>query len=190
MNPVDPRLRRIGATLAEHEIGWAIAGGWAIDLFLDRVTRSHADIDVAVWRDEQMLLRQALAGWTFSVADAGRLRPAAPGEIIEHPLHELHARDPSGEAIEFLLNERESDLWTYRRDATIRRPVSDVIQHCGPLRFLAPEVVLLYKSKAPRPIDTADFHNVLPSLLTEARHWLAEALARVDKAHPWINALF
>jgi hypothetical protein len=187
--PVDPRLRRIGAELTERDIGWAVAGGWAIDLFLDRITRTHADVDVAVWRDEQMSLRPALAGWTFTVADAGRLRPWSEGEPIDRPLHELHARDPNGEAVEFLLNDRESGLWVYRRDATIRRPVSDVIGRNGRLQFLAPEIVLLYKSKAPRAIDADDFHNVLPSLSTDARRWLADALARVDKANPWIDAL-
>src|SRR3954467_9622826 len=31
-------------------VPWWIAGGWAIDLFLDRETRPHADLDVGVLR--------------------------------------------------------------------------------------------------------------------------------------------
>jgi hypothetical protein len=31
-------------------VPWWIAGGWALDLFLGQVSRSHADIDVGIFR--------------------------------------------------------------------------------------------------------------------------------------------
>ena len=57
------------------------------------------------------------------------------------------------------------------------------------MNFLAPEIVLLYKSKAPRATDEADFHNTLPRLSDVARRWLTVALAHADRAHPWIAPL-
>jgi hypothetical protein len=45
--------------------------------------------------------------------------------------------------------------------------------------FLAPEIVLLYKSKAPRPTDEADFRVALPALTTEQRDWLRLAIAEM-----------
>src|SRR5262245_19273448 len=132
MIQVDPALDAVSAVLTERGVGWAVAGGWAIDLFVGRVTRPHADIDLMVWRDEQMKLRRSLAGWEFSVALSGRLRPWATDEAIEPPLHELHARDPNSEkTVEFLLNDRERGLWIYRRDPSIRLPITGAIQHNG-----------------------------------------------------------
>jgi len=71
---IDPLVSRIGEALSARELGWAVAGGWAIDLYLGRVTRQHADVDIAVWRDEQLRLREALPEWRFSIADSGQLR--------------------------------------------------------------------------------------------------------------------
>ena len=47
---IDPRIPEVGRRLTTGNITWAVAGGWAIDLFLGCVTRQHADTDIAVWR--------------------------------------------------------------------------------------------------------------------------------------------
>ncbi len=44
---------------------WWIAGGWAIDLFLGKLTRPHFDLDIAVARRDQTLARQYLTTWDF-----------------------------------------------------------------------------------------------------------------------------
>ena len=190
MLPIDPLVSRIADALTTHNLGWAIAGGWAIDLFLGHVTRPHADVDIAVWRDEHERLREAMPDWRFSVADEGQLRPWPPGRVIAPPLHELHARSlDDGSSVEFLLNDRRDGAWLYRRNSRIRLPLSDAIRDEGPMRFLAPEVVLLYKSKAPRATDEADFNNALPHLSKSARYWLAHALGDADMSHPWLATL-
>jgi len=38
------------AVFAPLAVPWWIAGGWAIDVYLGRQTREHADIDVSVLR--------------------------------------------------------------------------------------------------------------------------------------------
>ena len=55
--------------------------------------------------------------------------------------------------------------------------------------YLKPEGVLLYKAKAQRPKDDADFRDALGLMTLEARHWLREALLRAHPNHPWIVAL-
>jgi hypothetical protein len=186
----DPLISRIGEALTAREIGWAVAGGWAIDLFLGRVTRPHADVDVAVWRDQHQQLREALPQWRFSIADAGQLRPWLPGTLIAPPLHELHARGVDDRSsVEFLLNDRRDGMWLYRRNPAVRLPLRDAVLHAGPSHFLAPEIVLLYKSKQPRATDEADFLNTLPRLSTNARKWLAEGIALMDADHPWVARL-
>ena len=42
---------------------WALCGGWAIDSWLNRVTRDHEDLDIAVWMYEQSLFHAELADW-------------------------------------------------------------------------------------------------------------------------------
>jgi hypothetical protein len=54
---------------------WWVAGGTAIDLFLERVTRFHDDLDVEVLRADQIKVQRLLAPWDMHIAQDGRLRP-------------------------------------------------------------------------------------------------------------------
>ena len=177
--------------LRDLPVSWAIAGGWAIDLALGRVTRPHADVDVAVFRDDQAALRAALPGWTFEAVVGGARVPWPAGVQLELPIHEVYGRPAPGAAVvEFLFNERDGIDWVYRRDPAIRRPVARVLR-AGPggVRVLAPEVVLLYKSKAPRAADDHDFRVAAELLDAEARTWLRAALGRRAPGHPWAASL-
>lgn len=51
--------------MARYEGTWTLCGGWAVDVWLGRVTREHRDIDIAVFRDEQRLFFEPLADWHF-----------------------------------------------------------------------------------------------------------------------------
>jgi hypothetical protein len=167
---------------------WAIAGGWAIDLFLGRTTRPHADVDVAVFRDQQEDLRNTFPLWDFSVVVDGRLVPWAPGLRIDAPLHEIHANTPIG-TIELLLNERRGGQWIYRRDPSVERQLKQAILVIAGVPVLAPEIVLLFKSKEPRTADDADLANAAAHLTADARRWLVSALQLSRPGHPWIQIL-
>ena len=43
-------------------------GGWAVDLWVGRLTRPHDDIDVLVWREDEARVHEALqgAGWVHT----------------------------------------------------------------------------------------------------------------------------
>ncbi len=45
-------------------------GGWAVDLWVGRLTRPHDDIDVLVWRQDEARVHEALqgAGWVHAPA--------------------------------------------------------------------------------------------------------------------------
>ena len=55
-----PEILRTMSVMSGYGGTWGIAGGWAIDLFLDRQTRPHDDLDVAVLRHDQENLRRHL----------------------------------------------------------------------------------------------------------------------------------
>ena len=60
--PADVTRRLAGVT-----VPWYVAGGWAIDLFLGRTTREHADLEIAVpapgFAAAAPLLGDDAAGW-------------------------------------------------------------------------------------------------------------------------------
>ena len=168
---------------------WAFAGGWAIDLWLGRTTRPHADVDVVLFRDEQRLLRDTFEDWQFSIAQSGSLLPWPREHVLHLPIHEIHATTPDGSKVEFLLNERRGNSWVFRRDTTIELPIERAIRHAQNVPILAPEIVLLFKSKAPRQVDQADFESAVPALDDDSRSWLKSALARTVVQHPWLERL-
>jgi hypothetical protein len=189
---IDERLRAAREILTANDIPWAVAGGWALDLFLGRQTREHADFDLAIWRADQRRLRAALTpNWMPVVADNGVLRPWMSDEWLPLPIHEIHARslNREGDSLELLLNERDDTAWIYRRDSQVRRELDRAILVRETIPFLAPEIVLLYKSKSPRPTDEADFRAALPKLAAEPRAWLRLAIARSSSDHPWAMEL-
>jgi GrpB-like predicted nucleotidyltransferase (UPF0157 family) len=189
---------------------WYIASGWALDLFLGRVTRVHHDVDVVVDRADQLRLRDHLAprGWMFVTPLHGKLEPWPNHMRLELPRHQAHAhRD--GEFIDFLLTEflpagaspagmagtgTQHGVWRYRRNPNIVRSTAQaLLQTEQGLRYLAPEAVLLFKAKATgayaRSKDQIDFEQVYPHLSSEARAWLRWALIATEPGHPWIELL-
>lgn len=168
---------------------WAVAGGWALDLFVGRELRPHADIDIAILRADQRQLRAQLSGRVEKIVDHQRAE-WLPAEELAPPIHEVHVTWPDGYALEFLLNEcdPETNQWVFRRDGRIRRPMSAAFV-MSRTPYLAPEIVLLYKSKAPQAKDHADFRTVLPHLGSDQRIWLREALDLSAPGHDWANVL-
>jgi hypothetical protein len=68
-------LDRVAALMHGFNAPWGIAGGWALDLFVGRESRAHADIDVALLRRDQQRLRALLGaadvGCTAAIIASG-----------------------------------------------------------------------------------------------------------------------
>jgi hypothetical protein len=126
---------------------WFVCGGWAIDLFLGKVTREHDDVEIAIFRDDQMILHRHFDAWSMSKVVAGELAMWSADERLEPPVHEIHARNAGARKIEFLLNERNERYWIYRRDARVMLPLRSacVVSSMG-VPILAPEVYCCIKA--------------------------------------------
>lgn len=172
---------------------WYVAGGWAIDLHVGRVTRDHGDTEVAVLRRDQEALRPYLPDWEFRHAipgGHGDLEPWREGIRLERPIHELHAFGPEGVELEILLNESTGGVWRFRRMMEIARPLSKLGHVSSPgIPYLAPEVVLLYKAKEPTEIDERDFRAARPLLGEEPGEWLRISIEACYPDHPWLTSL-
>jgi len=171
---------------------WCVAGGWAIDLFLGQVTRPHDDLELAIFRQDQHLIRRHLGDWTFQKIADGRPISWPADEELKLPIHEIHAqatKDPQL-SLEILLNERDSDDWVFRRDGRIRMALKHAIMFDKrPLPILCPAIVLLFKAKGPRPKDEADFQAVRSVMSHDQRQWLEESLRLCHPTQRWLQEL-
>jgi len=173
-------------------VPWWIAGGCALDLFLDETSRAHTDLDVGVLRRDIADVLAALPNWDHFEAYGGALTRLPRGALPRADVHSLWCR-PGGSAnwaLEILLDESDGQVWLFRREPSIRRPLSTLTRSDGSgLRYLAPEIQLLYKAKVVRPIDQADFERVAARLDRHARSWLRESLENTSPGHSWLPLL-
>jgi GrpB-like predicted nucleotidyltransferase (UPF0157 family) len=190
-------LEAVVRELRELPCPWYVSSGWALDLFLGCVTRVHHDVDVVINRADQLILQQHLTarGWKFVTPFQKRLEPWPLLMRLESPRHQVHAHRDGG-FIDFLLTDMTPEAWFYRREPSILRSASRMsLRTESGIAFLAPELVLLFKSKntsatdPERSKDPLDFEQVCPHLDPERRAWLRWALLATNPAHPWIDRL-
>ncbi len=193
LGPWAPLLpQQAGTLFAAQRCPWWIAGGWALDLFIGRQTRDHGDLDVEVLRRDQTEVQRFLVGWDLHTAASGVLRPWPPGERLGDEIDSIWCR-PTPEApwaLQVMFARARGDDWVYRRQMEITRPLGETrLRTPDGLPFLAPEIQLLYKSKAPRPKDETDFAMIHSLLDTQRKRWLVHALTRTHPDHPWLHRL-
>jgi hypothetical protein len=185
-----PEIRKRLEALEGAGFAWWVAGGWAIDIFLGRITRKHGDFEIAVDRSDQALVRRHFSRWRRSKVVPGEGTVAWLGsEFLQLPVHELHVSNgPVG--IEVLLNEFENGYWTFRRNTAVKLERKLFALRIAPgLMVLAPEVVLLYKAKVDRKADRLDLVNALPGMARERRRWLRRSLALAHPGHDWLGII-
>lgn len=197
-SPLSPQ--DVATLFASLDAPWWIAGGYAIDLFLGRTTRDHADIDVQVLRRDQRAIRLALDGW--DVQEVNRVMAISPEKwpfrsweresALSAGVHDVwcrpHAKAPW--ALQLMIADTEEDDWLFRRLPQIRRPIANIGRRTPDgIPYIAPEIQLLYKAKEPQGKNEADFLHALLSLDPASRQWLAHALAITHPGHAWFDAL-
>lgn len=215
--------------LSGANIDWAICGGRAIDMYAGRKTREHKDIDVAVFSDqrERLLTYLFQGNWRVFEPENGLLREVTCSDddfqrndnlwciaknssayqiVLEHDnffsVTTSRKHQDCLDFVEFLFNKRLGNQFLYKRNRNIQhaRPIL-----CDPsgIPYLAPELVLLYKSIFVRFINTFspsdmdmvscyrhDFHVALPLLDDYQKQWLASALKlSYPNGHEWLDLL-
>ena len=184
----DELARRLTGAAAK----WYVVGGWALDLWHGRQTRDHEDLEFAVLRQDIGEIRTLLSDLDFFAADAGRMthldRSAAPPESAEQFWGA--DRDAGCWRVDMMAERGEPDIWHYKRDPLHQLPrASAVLCSANGIRFLAPEIVLLFKAKHHRTKDEADFQTALPRLSTQQKADLRGWLDKFHPGHAWIARL-
>lgn len=181
----------VAEKLAGVQAPWCVVGGWAIDLYLGYKTRPHGDLEIAISRSDFPEVRAWLSAYEFHAVHDGEVRRLSEDEQLPTETNQAWALDPGVRLwrVDVMQEPGDRNTWIFRRDERITAPRSVMVTSEGGIPVLRPEGVLLYKAKACRPKDQADFATCLPHLSTDARAWLSEALEVVYPGHPWLRAL-
>lgn len=170
---------------------WAVAGGWALDLFRGEVTRPHDDTEIAVPSAGFPAIAAALdAEVTFQVAGDGRLWTMDDVTLSEHFQTWARDRRTGTYRLDVFRDQHDGDVWICRRSERLRRPYRELIGYTADgIPYQVPEIGLLFKAKYGRPKDQADLDGVLPLLSPAQRDWLRDAIRLVHPAHRWLDLI-
>ncbi|MBS4199106.1 hypothetical protein KHA93_05470 [Bacillus sp. FJAT-49732] len=207
---------------AKSNFDWSICGGDAIDFFIGKTTRKHKDLDLSVfWEDRNKTISFMLnAGWrVFEACGEGKiqelyeiseflvkrnifcfpnsnsncqLQPTEKDNVFQFTLANDEQID--FDYVEFLFNQRDDEKFYFSSNHSIKRSLDKAILDKAGVKFLSPEIVLLYKSTY---LDTKDaknhrhdFEMSLPYLSLEQKEWLKNALGVCHSSnHEWISSL-
>ena len=123
------RPERVAELLAEVDLPWYVAAGWAIDLFLGGERRDHGDIEVAVPSSRFDELAEVLADFDVCVITApGEATPLAEARNRLSDTHQTWIREPSTGKWRLDVFREPSDggTWICRREPSIRLPFERV----------------------------------------------------------------
>jgi hypothetical protein len=183
---------------AGFERPWWVVGGWAIEAFTVQrgaaAPREHEDVDVSILVCDVPALR-AHVGETWqlwNIAD-GALRPLTDHwPDVQHPESQIWARRDATSpwVFDMPLTPDRDGLWTNKRLPEHVAPVEEVtwVADDG-IRYLDPEIVLMYKARLGRLKDARDLDRAWPLLDDRARRWLRETVARLFPGHAWLDLM-
>ena len=120
----------------------------------------------------------------------GRLRPWRDGDTLPSRVSDVWCRDHGGPwRFQLMLDDSEGALWRSRRCAAVTRPIVELgTRDSKGIPFLAPEIQLFYKAKAPRPKDEVDFAAAWPLLHARQKAWLRQAIiAAYGRDNVWLS---
>ncbi|MGH9948577.1 MAG: nucleotidyltransferase domain-containing protein [Pyrinomonadaceae bacterium] len=183
---------QVSRLMRDFKPAWFVAGGWAIDLFLEKQTRVHEDVEIALFRKDQITFHDYFEGWLLQKLVNGEALVWNRSEWLTLPIHEVQCYKETAQPqqIEILLNESNETDWLYRRNPKVRRSLVKVqLESSAGVKFLCPEIVLLYKSKHPRAKDERDLQTVVKYLDAEQKKWLKDAIGVCDEKHRWLKHL-
>jgi len=174
---------------------WAVAGGWALDLWLGEQTRDHEDLEITVpaaFFPEIQARLESIGLRLFAIDDESQVIALGPGEAPGDRGYQVWAMEPAvmGWRMDMFREPGDAQTWIYRRTGELSAPRAWASGHTtAGIPYVAPQIVLLFKAKASRDKDQADFARVAPRLSAEARDWLAKSLQVTNPDHPWIERL-
>ena len=187
-------LKQTLELLRDFKSSWWIGGGYAIENFVGEQYRKHDDVDIVILRQDLEKLKSYLSKWDLYPSDPpGTLTPWKKDYFPSNKVHDIWARkdNESDWAFQLMVNDATDENFCYKRDHSI---LFNIKEHTRlgkyGIRYLSPELQLLYKGKRIRDKDQVDFDKALPLLNRTQKNWLSENLKRCySQEHPWLQKL-
>lgn len=189
--PLSPT--EVAAELAGFDRPWWVVGGWAIEA-ASGYQREHEDTDISMLSCDVPAFVEFLKGrWHVWNNVGGVLHPLGDRwPTVDEPDSQLwlRANATSPWVLDVPLTPEDEGRWTNKRLPGHVAAVEDVtwVADDG-VRYLSPEIVLLFKARLMRPKDDPDLEATLPVLSADQRAWLRTALGQVAPGHPWLTRL-
>ncbi|CAM4265770.1 hypothetical protein NONI108955_17705 [Nocardia ninae] len=180
----------VASILSGFTAPWWVCGGWAIDAFTDS-SRVHSDIDVAMFRADLPALRKALDGhlhiWSAGPDGIRPLDERFP-EMPDNAEQVWLRQDATSPwVLDVLLTPDRDGAWVNKRDDSWVAPLDQAtwVDAAG-IRYLNPELVLIFKVKHARPKDRTDLERTWPKLNDAQRTTLRTYVDRQHPTHAWL----
>lgn len=216
---MNPLIIECNSLLKKSVFQYAFCGGHALDIHLGYVTRPHGDIDISAdWEDRNSIITyMQTKGWTvYEALGEGKIHLIADiydqrllkrnifcvlpdctffhAEPMEDGIYHCdidHVEQKKLDFVEFLFNTLTDGDFVYSRNSEIRQELDKAVLYKGDISYLAPEIVLLYKSTdLSREENKQDFNTMLYYLTDEGKEWLRSALITAfPDGHEWITRL-
>ncbi|MFB9947789.1 nucleotidyltransferase domain-containing protein [Rhizobium puerariae] len=184
--------RELAERLEGMQQPWCVVGGWALDLWHGRQTRSHEDLEFTVLRHDVPAFRECLEGMRFHAVGDGNVDylPAErqpPETIAQIWCEDVEARRWR---VDMMIEPGTEDTWVCKRDPGISLPRADIVARTAEgVPYLKPAAILLFKAKYRRAKDEIDFDNALAKLTGPERGWLKDCLETLHLGHAWTARL-
>jgi hypothetical protein len=205
--------------LKGNNFDYAFCGGYAIDIHIGCTTRPHGDIDIsAFFEDRSMIILFMQAhdwivyeamgnGIVHLITDLNDQKmvknnifcvkkdcPFFHVELIENNNYKCeieHIEQKKLDYVEFLFNKHTEKEFIYSRNNSIKLEHNKAILNKNNFTYLAPELVLLYKSTdLLRKENEQDFNTIISTMPYDNKIWLKNALTKVyPNGHEWIHRL-
>ncbi len=180
--------------LSELRAEWWVAGGYAIEMFVDRSIRTHGDTDILIKRDDQRIVQEHLSAWQLYHATYPGLKRWRSGEVLTGRHHDIWCRPDAASSwrLQIMLLDTDGDAWLFRNDPSIRGSIDAMSRATSSgIQYLSPEIQLLYKAK-PNTLekDQTHFEAAFPLLDEAGRKWLLDNIRkRFPGGHEWTEVL-
>ncbi|WP_154402679.1 nucleotidyltransferase domain-containing protein [Nocardioides speluncae] len=184
---------QVAAELAGFDRPWWVVGGWAIEAATG-YQREHEDTDISLLSSDVPAFVEFLKGrWHVWNNVGGVLHPLGDRwPTVDEPASQLWLRADATSpwVLDVPLTPADNGRWSNKRLPDHVADVSDVTWMADDgIRYLAPEIVLLFKSSLARPKDEPDFEATLAVLSPDRRAWLRAAIEDLTPRHPWLERL-
>ncbi len=172
---------------------WWVVGGWAIEAATG-YRREHEDLDVSMLACDVPAFVEFMEGrWHVWNNVGGVLRPLV-GEWgnLEEPGSQLWlCADASAPwVVDVPLTPDADGRWANKFLPDHDDDVEKVTWVAGDgIRYLLPEIVLVYKARLRRGKDEPDFEARVPTLTRARREWMRRAVEQLVPDHPWLDRL-